>query len=55
MKHIEVKIQDELGFAAGVREFAIAERASDRKKMIGNAFHGGDDHGDGRCLRGGAN
>jgi hypothetical protein len=55
MKDIEVKSQDELGLAAGVCELAIGERASDRKKMIGDALHGGDDHGDSRCLDSGAN
>jgi len=55
MKDIEVKIQDELGFAAGVCELAIGEGASDRKKMIGDPLHGGDDHGDSRYLDGGAN
>jgi hypothetical protein len=55
VKHVEVKVQDELGFAATVREFAIGESASDGKKMISDALHGGDDHGDAGCLRGGAN
>jgi len=55
VEDIEVKVQDKLGFAAGVREFAIGESASDGKKMIGDALHGGDDHGDAGCLRGGAN
>jgi len=53
VKHIEVKIQDELGFASGMRELAIGESASDRKKMIGDPLHGGDDHGDSGCLDGG--
>ncbi len=55
VKHIEVEIQEELGFAAGVREFAIGECTSNGKKMIGDALHGGDDHGDAGRLRGGAN
>jgi len=55
VKHAEVKIQKEFGFAAGMREFAINERASDGEKMIGDALHGGDDHGDAGSLRGGAN
>jgi len=55
VKHIDMKIQDELSFTACLRELAIGESASDRKKMIGDALHGGDDHGDSGCLRGGAN
>jgi hypothetical protein len=55
VKHVEVKVQDELGFAAGVREFGIGKSPSDGKKMIGDALHGGDDYGDAGCLRGGAN
>src|SRR5689334_13788827 len=54
VEHIEVKVQKELGFAASVGEFAIGERTSDREKMIGDALHGGDDHGDVRSVRGGA-
>jgi hypothetical protein len=54
MKHIEVQIEDELGFTAGVREFAIGESTSNGKKMIGDAFHGRDDHGDVGGLRSGA-
>ena len=38
-----------------MREFAIGERSSNGKKMIGDALHGGDDHGDAGCLSGGAN
>ena len=55
VKHVEVKVQDELGFAAGVREFGIGKSARDGKKMIGDPLHRGDDHRDGECLRGGAN
>jgi len=54
-KHHEVKIHDEFGFAAGMRELAIGESASNRKEMIGYALHGGDDHDDVGCPRGGAN
>src|SRR5260370_293125 len=54
MKHIEVKVQDELGFAAGGREFAIGKSARGGKQMIGGALHGGGDHGDGGGLRRGA-
>jgi len=32
VKYVEVKVQDELGFAASVREFAIGESASDWKE-----------------------
>src|SRR6266851_268278 len=42
VKHIDMKIQDELSFTACLRELAIGESASDRKKMIGDALHGGD-------------
>jgi len=55
VKHVEVKVQDELGFAAGVREFAIGKSPRDGKEVIGDALHGGDDHGDAGCLRGVAN
>ena len=43
---IEVKVQDELSFAAGRGELAIGKSASDGKKMIGDALHGGNDHRD---------
>src|SRR6266480_1857282 len=55
VKHIKVKLQDEFGFATGMHELAIGESAGDRKEMIGDALHGGDDHGDAGCPRGGAN
>jgi hypothetical protein len=55
VKHIEVKIQDELGFAASVGGLAIGESASNGKKMIGDALHGGDNHGDGGRAGSGAN
>jgi hypothetical protein len=46
VKHVEVKVQDELGFAAAVREFAIGKSARDGKKMIGDALHRRDDDSD---------
>jgi len=55
VKHVEVKIQEQLGFAAGVSELAIGERVSDGEKMIGDALHGRDDHGDAGSFRGGEN
>jgi len=55
VKHAEVKIQKEFGFAAGIREFAINERVCGGEKTIGDALHGGDNHGDERSLRGDAN
>ncbi len=55
VKHIEVKIQNQLGFVAGMRELAARESASNGKEMVGDALHGGDDHGDIGCLRRGAN
>jgi len=55
VKHIKVKKQDELGCAAGMRELAIGESTSNRKEMIGDALHRGDDHDDAGCPRGGAN
>ena len=55
VKDVEVKNQNEFGFAAGVRELAIGESAGNRKKMIGDALHRGDDHDDAGCPRGGAN
>jgi hypothetical protein len=55
VKHIEVKIEDQFGFAAGMCELAIGESASNGKEMIGDALHGGDDRGDAGCPRGGAN
>src|SRR4029077_18873519 len=54
VKHVEVKIQDEFGFAAGVGEFAFGKRAGDGEEMIGDTLHGGDDDGDAGSLRGGA-
>src|SRR2546423_3016918 len=45
-KHIEVKIQDEFGFMTGVSELAASERPSNRKKMVGDALHCGNNHGD---------
>jgi len=51
---IEVEFQEIFDFAAGVDEFSIGESASDGKKMIGDAFHRGDDDGDVRDGRGGA-
>src|SRR5712671_4900310 len=51
-KHIKVKMQYEFGFAAGMCELAIGKSTGDREKMIGDALHGGDDHGDARCPRG---
>jgi len=50
LEDVEVKIQNEFGFAAGVRELAIGESASNGKQMIGDALHGGDDDGDARFL-----
>jgi len=41
VEDVEVKIQNEFGFAAGVRELAIGESASNGKQMIGDALHGG--------------
>src|SRR6267154_1917892 len=55
VKHVEVKVMVELCCEAGVPEFGIGKSASDGKKMIGDALHGGDDHRDAGCLRGGAN
>jgi hypothetical protein len=55
VKHIEVQIEDELGFAACMREFAICESASNGQKMIGNALHGGNDDSNTGVLRGGVN
>ncbi len=55
LEYIEVKIPNELGFAAGIHELAIDESAGNGKKMVGDALHGGNDHGDAGCLRGGAN
>jgi hypothetical protein len=55
VKHIKVKVQDEFGFAAGMRELATCESAGNRQEMIGDALHGGDDHGDAGGPRGGAN
>jgi hypothetical protein len=55
VKNIEVKIEDEFGFAAGVGELAIGERAGDREQMIGDTLHGGDDDGDAGFLNSGAN
>jgi len=46
VKHIEVQIQDELGFVASVSEFAARERPSNGKEMVGDALHGGDNHDD---------
>ena len=46
MEDIEVKIQNKLGFMAGVGELAASERTRNGKEMVGNALHGGDDHGD---------
>src|SRR6266403_1571892 len=51
---IEVEFQEIFDFASGVDEFSIGESASDGKKMIGNAFHRGDDDGDVRNGRGAA-
>jgi len=53
VKHVEMKIEDELGFTAGVREFAIGESAGNGEKMIGDALHGGNDDDDTGGLRGG--
>jgi len=55
VKHVEVKIQKQLSFAAGMRELAIGERVSDGEKMIGDTLHGGDDHGDAGSFYGGEN
>src|SRR5437588_11421801 len=55
VKHIEVKIQDELGFMAGVGRFAAGERPRNGKEMVGDALHGGDNHGDIGRSRGGLN
>src|SRR5207244_11068277 len=54
-KHIEVNIQDEHGFMAGVGKFAASERSSNGKEMVGDALHGGDNHGDIGRSRGGSN
>src|SRR5207253_7446311 len=54
-KHIEVNIQDELGFMAGVGKFAAGERSCNGKEMVGDALHGGDNHGDIGRSRGGLN
>src|SRR5260370_6046456 len=55
VKHIEVKIQNQLGFVAGMRELAARESSGNGKEMVGDALHGGDDHRDIGCLRGGTN
>jgi hypothetical protein len=55
VKNVEVKIKNELGFAARVGKFAICESASDGEKVVGDTFHGGDNHSDAGFLRGGAN
>lgn len=55
VKHIEMQIEDELGFAACLREFAICESARNGQKMIGNALHGGNDDGDTGGQSGGVN
>src|SRR5690242_11241237 len=55
VKHIEVKIQDELGFMAGVGKFAAGERPRNGKEMVGDALHRGDNHGDIGRPRGGSN
>jgi hypothetical protein len=51
VENIEMETEDDFGFAAGVGELAIGEGASDGQKMIGDALHGGDDHGDVGSLR----
>ena len=55
VKHIEVKIQNELCLATGVRKLASGESVRDREKMVGDAFHGGDDDDDAGGPRGSAN
>ena len=46
LKHIEMKIEDELGFAASVRKFAIGKSTGNREKVIGDALHSGNNDGD---------
>src|SRR5260370_22990286 len=55
VKHIEVKIQNQLGFVAGMRELAARESSGNGKEMVGDALHGGDHHRGIWCLRGGTN
>src|SRR5260370_21395754 len=55
VKHIEVKVQDEFRFAAGVGELAIGKSASAGKKMIRDTLHGRNHHRDAARLRRGAN
>src|SRR5437667_10838461 len=45
-QHIEVKIQNELGFMAGVGQFAAGERSCSGKEMVGDALEAGGNHGD---------
>src|SRR5436309_1945018 len=41
VKHIEVKIQEEFGFMAGVAELAARERSRHGNEMVGDALSGG--------------
>jgi hypothetical protein len=50
-----VERQNEFGFAAGVGKLSINESSRDGQKMIGDTLHSGDDHGDMRRQRSGAN
>jgi hypothetical protein len=48
-------MEQELGFATGVAEFASGKRVSDGEKTVSDALHGGDDDADAGSLRGVAN
>jgi hypothetical protein len=55
VEHIEVKIQEKLGFVASVGEFTAGKRPRNGKEMVSDALHGGDDHGDTGQPGGGSN
>src|SRR5439155_7036902 len=46
VKHIEVKIQEEFGFMAGVAELAARDRSRNGKELVGDALPGAHTRGD---------
>ncbi len=51
LKHIEVEMDDALGFVARVGKLSVGERARDGEQTIGDPFHRGDNDDDVRGLR----
>jgi hypothetical protein len=54
LEHIAVKMDKAFGFIASVSKPAIGESARDREETVGDTLHGGNDDGDIRGARGGA-